>query len=85
MTHPALSVVRLHGRNAAAWNKKVEASSSRFDYWYSETEIDSLVQPVEGLASQAAAVHVVFNTNFEDQGQVNARLMMQALKGRKAA
>ena len=82
VTHPALSVVRLHGRNAAAWNKKVEASSSRFDHWYTQAEIDELVAPVEKLATQAAAVHVVFNTNFEHQGQVNARLMMQALRAR---
>jgi uncharacterized protein YecE (DUF72 family) len=80
-THPQLALVRLHGRNRATWNdSRGPSSSSRFDYWYSADELGALVPELEHLASQVKATHVVFNTNNEDQGQVNARLMRQLLQ-----
>lgn len=86
VTHPALALVRLHGRNAATWNRKgFTASSSRFDYWYAADELEAMTPEIEHLATRARAVHVVFNTNNEDQGQVNARLMQQLLRARKRA
>jgi uncharacterized protein YecE (DUF72 family) len=79
-TNPRLALVRLHGRNAATWNdSRGPASSSRFNYWYSADELEAMVPEIEHLAGLAEAVHVVFNTNYEDQGQVNARLMRQLL------
>jgi uncharacterized protein YecE (DUF72 family) len=82
-TNPRLALVRLHGRNAAAWNRKgLAASSSRFDYWYSADELDAMVPEIEHLATLAERVHVVFNTNNEDQGQVGAGLLQQLLRRR---
>ena len=79
VTNPALAIVRLHGRNKETWNKKGLASSTaRFDYWYSQDELAAMVPEIRHLSTQAARVHVIFNTNNEDQGQVAAR-MMQAL------
>ncbi|MBI2768051.1 MAG: DUF72 domain-containing protein [Burkholderiales bacterium] len=74
-THPELALVRLHGRNQASWNHRGPASSGRFDYWYSADELAAMVPEIQGLAERAAQVHVVFNTNNEDQGQANARLL----------
>jgi uncharacterized protein YecE (DUF72 family) len=80
VTHPKLAIVRLHGRNRDTWNQKgLSASSSRFDYWYSKDELAALVPEVRAIADKASKVHVLFNTNMEDQGQVNARLMAQLL------
>lgn len=79
-THPALALVRLHGRNQATWNTKNPASSSRFDYWYCGEELAAMVPQIRRIAGLAAAVHVVFNTNYEDQGQVNARRLTQLLR-----
>lgn len=79
VTHPALALVRLHGRNQETWNIKSDSSSSRFDYWYSADELAALVPEIRRVAGLAASVHVVFNTNYEDQGQVNARLMSRLL------
>jgi uncharacterized protein YecE (DUF72 family) len=78
-THQQFALVRLHGRNQATWNVKSAASSSRFDYWYSSEELAALKPQILGLARKAQSVHVIFNTNNEDQGQVNARLMRQLL------
>lgn len=79
-THPALALVRLHGRNAQTWNITHAASStSRFTYWYREDELAAMVPEMHHLASRVKQLHVVFNTNFEDQGQVHARMMRKLL------
>lgn len=83
-THPRVALVRLHGRNKETWNiTRGTASSSRFSYWYSPDELAAMVPEVEHLASVAQSVHVVFNTNDQDQGQINARLMRQLLSSVK--
>ncbi|HYE38793.1 MAG TPA: DUF72 domain-containing protein, partial [Ramlibacter sp.] len=81
VTNPRLAIVRLHGRNKETWNKKgLAASSARFDYQYSHDELAAMLPEVRHLATQAQAVHVVFNTNNEDQGQVGARMMRELLR-----
>jgi uncharacterized protein YecE (DUF72 family) len=78
-TSPKIALLRLHGRNKAAWNSKADASSSRFDYWYSPEELEAMVPEIRGVAARVKALHILFNTNNQDQGQVNARLMRQVL------
>jgi uncharacterized protein YecE (DUF72 family) len=81
VTNPQLAIVRLHGRNRETWNRKgLAASSSRFDYRYSREELAAMAPEIRHLATLAAHVHVIFNTNHEDQGQVNARLMREVLR-----
>jgi len=80
VTNPARALVRLHGRNKETWNIKASASSSRFNYWYSQDELAALVPRIRRVADLAGAVHVVFNTNYEDQGQVNARLLTRLMQ-----
>lgn len=55
-------------------------ASARFDYRYHADELAAMVPEITHLATQARRVHVVFNTNNEDQGQANARLMQQVLR-----
>jgi len=72
--------VRLHGRNKETWNRKgLAASSARFDYWYSQDELAAMLPEITHLSTLAQRVHVVFNTNNEDQGQVAAGMMRQLL------
>ena len=81
VTNPALSVVRLHGRNHVTWNKKgLKASSSRFDYDYEENELKELARQVKALAPKAKQVHVLFNNNYQDQGQRGAAALNALLK-----
>jgi uncharacterized protein YecE (DUF72 family) len=51
------------------------AASDRFNYDYSDDELASFVSPMRGLAEKAFKVHGVFNNNFEDQGQRNAKTL----------
>jgi uncharacterized protein YecE (DUF72 family) len=78
-TSPKLALLRLHGRNNATWNSRGPASSSRFDYWYSRDELEAMVPEIRHIASKVKSLHVLFNTNLQDQGQVNARLMRSIL------
>ena len=65
VTNPDFTYLRLHGRNAKAYltGKTVAA---RFDYDYSDKEIAEVAKRSKKLASEAKAVHVVFNNNNLD-------------------
>ncbi len=79
-THPGLALLRLHGRNKETWNIKGDASSSRFNYRYAADELAAMVPQIRQIASRVGSLHVLFNTNYEDQGQVNARLLAGLLR-----
>ena len=84
-THPAYALLRLHGRNADTWNIKGAASSaSRFDYWYSADELEAMLPEIRHVAQMVDQLHIVFNTNYEDQGQANSRLMRRLLSQKPA-
>jgi uncharacterized protein YecE (DUF72 family) len=81
-TNRELAIVRLHGRNEATWNLHESTSASdRFNYDYSEAELAALVAPIQTLARSVVQVHVVFNNNFEDQGQRNGQMLMKLIGG----
>ena len=65
ITNPEFSYLRLHGRDAKAYltGKTVAA---RFNYDYSDKEIDELAERSRKLAGEVKDVHVVFNNNNLD-------------------
>ncbi len=75
-TREDLAIVRLHGRNAAAWNAPAGASSGRFQYEYSDAELAGMLPALRQLEAATGQVHAVMNTNYRDQGQVNARRLL---------
>jgi uncharacterized protein YecE (DUF72 family) len=84
-TNPRLGLLRLHGRNAHLWNVKgASRASDRFDYDYSDQELEELAASVMELSRKVEVFHVIFNNNNEDQGQRNARTMMRLLGAAKA-
>lgn len=73
VTSPALSVMRLHGRNRATWLKPGLASSQdRFDYLYRETELKSLGEVALTLQQAAKDVHMLMNNNRANYAVQNA-------------
>lgn len=79
-----LALVRFHGRNTAAWERPGQTAAQRFDYWYGEEELAEWVPRIQGLAQQAREVHLLMNTNYQDQGVVNARRLVTLLGGQTA-
>ena len=78
-SHPEQALIRLHGRNAHAWNSATSASSGQFNYVYSEQELAELALHIRRLAETIRRTHVVLNTNYEDQGVQNAKRLQAAL------
>jgi uncharacterized protein YecE (DUF72 family) len=78
ITNPELSYLRLHGRDAKAYltGKTVAA---RFNYDYSDKEIDELAERSQKLAREVKDVHVVFNNNNLDYAPRAATRLRVAL------
>ena len=71
-----VGMVRFHGRNRDTWEKKgLKSSAERFNYYYSQDEMEGWVPKIQMMKQQAQEVHVVMNTNNQDQAIANARLM----------
>jgi len=78
VTNPALSLVRFHGRDPKAWEKKTV--SERFRYLYNEDELREWVPRIEHLAENAAEVHSLMNNCYSDHAVVNARQLDALLR-----
>ncbi len=75
------AVVRLHGRNRETWDQKgLPSSAERFNYLYSCEELIDLAKPIRGLAEKALQVHVLFNNNFTNYAQRNARDLREIVR-----
>jgi uncharacterized protein YecE (DUF72 family) len=78
VTNLKIAYLRLHGRNAKAYltGKTVAA---RFDYDYSEDEIEEAAQRSTKLAREARELHVIFNNNNLDYAPRAALRLRKAL------
>jgi uncharacterized protein YecE (DUF72 family) len=65
-----LAVVRMHG-HSEHWDAKTV--QERFNYRYSEEELETWAGNVKKLAADADETHVVFNNCYRDYAQVNAK------------
>ena len=70
VTNPELAYLRLHGRNAASWFRG--SGGARYDYDYSDAELDAWAAEVVALSREARHVHVMFNNNARGAGTRNA-------------
>jgi uncharacterized protein YecE (DUF72 family) len=67
-----LAYVRFHGRNADTWNKRGGSAAERFDYLYSEEELQEWVPVLRKLGDQAREAYAMFNNNGRSPAQVGA-------------
>jgi uncharacterized protein YecE (DUF72 family) len=72
VTRDDLAYVRLHGRDTHGYltGKSV---AERFGWVYGDEELEEVATRVQGLAEQAAEVHVLFNNNRDDDAPSAAR------------
>ena len=65
--------VRLHGRNAANWfRREQEVYGGRYDYLYSDMELDELLAKIKQVASQTKKTFMVFNNHRDAKAFANA-------------
>jgi uncharacterized protein YecE (DUF72 family) len=79
ITNSRVAYLRLHGRNPEAYLKG-KTVAARFDYDYSDQEIDDVADRTHKLAKEAKEVHVVFNNNNLDYAPRAASRLRAALR-----
>lgn len=67
-----IAYVRFHGRNASNWWQH-EQAYQRYDYSYSETELQEWVPKLEKLQEQAQQVYLFANNCYKSQSVTTAR------------
>ncbi len=68
-----LALVRFHGRNAATWDAGALTAAERFDWLYDTAELAPWVEPIQQLADEAQAVHVVMNNCTYNAAQLGGK------------
>jgi len=76
VTNPKLAIIRFHGRNCETWYRFTGSSRDRFNWEYRPEELEEWRPKLEAALQAAEAVHVLFNTNYADQGPRNAVRLM---------
>ena len=67
------------GGVASSLGKGLTASSQRFNYDYDEGELKEIGGQVQQITRKVETTHVLFNNNYEDQGQRGARALTNIL------
>ena len=81
VTHDQLAYFRVHGRNARGYVSG-RTVAERFNYQYSDEELQEVAERAVSLARQAAQLHVVFNNNAQDYAPRDAARLLKVLMKR---
>ena len=74
-----IAYVRLHGRNRDAWFKRGITAAERFDYLYSDDELEECASRIQSLG-EVKKVYVLFNNCYADKAMRNAQTMRRLLE-----
>jgi uncharacterized protein YecE (DUF72 family) len=77
VTGPA-AYVRFHGRNAETWNKRGGSAAERFDYLYSDEELEEWTGPMQEIAGKSDQAFAFFNNNGTSPDGHGGRLAQAA-------
>lgn len=79
-----MAYFRFHGRNGENWLRRGIETSLRYDYLYSDAELEEFVPPVMKAATTAATVFTMFN-NCHGSSAVRNTISFRELLKRKNA
>jgi uncharacterized protein YecE (DUF72 family) len=71
VTTSDIAYMRFHGRNSDMWYKGDNVS--RYDYMYSDEELQAFINPILELLKHAQILQLFFNNHAENQSVVNAK------------
>lgn len=77
--------VRLHGRNYKAWFAESSDRASRYDYLYSEEELDPWVERIREIQAKVAETYVITNNHPLGKAPCNAFEIEAKLTGAKVS
>ena len=72
-----IAYIRFHGRNAQNWY--TGNNVSRYDYLYTDTELQEFVKPIKYFLQNAKIVQIFFNNHAKSQATVNAKKLEMLL------
>ena len=78
--------VRLHGRNYNEWFRERpdgEMSEQRYNYLYSDEELEPWLERIRTLEGNASAIYTVLNNHPDAKALVNAFQIIHGLTGKK--
>ena len=80
-----IGYVRLHGRRYDTWftNDPESPSSERYNYLYTETELEPWAERIRKLSTHARTTFVITNIHFQGKSVVNALQLIRLLSGAK--
>jgi uncharacterized protein YecE (DUF72 family) len=84
-TTSPVGYVRLHGRNYQEWfsEKPDEKSSERYNYLYSDEELEPWLERIRKVEGDAKQIYVILNNHPEAKALVNAFQILHKLTGEK--
>jgi uncharacterized protein YecE (DUF72 family) len=77
-----VAYLRLHGRNRTDWFRPDAGRDARYNYLYSDDEMDELAASARAMAEKAEELFVIQNNHFRGQALVNALQMRRLLQNR---
>lgn len=75
--------LRLHGRNSKAWFSKDAGRDQKYDYLYSDAEMDELFERLRKIRDRAESVVMIWNNHFRGKAVANAVQSLSRLKGKR--
>lgn len=82
-TRSDFSYVRLHGRNYRDWFREDAGRDDRYNYLYSQEELEEWVTRIKKLAENTDRVYIVTNNHYRGQALANALQLRNLLTGEK--
>ena len=76
-----IAYIRFHGRNIKNWWRG--NNISRYNYLYSDQELDEWIPRVKHFADHAQVLFVFFNNHYKAQAVLNARTFKEKLKSQE--
>jgi len=73
--------VRLHGRNSSAWFSSDAGRDERYNYLYTEEELDEWVRRIRELVETSSAVYAFTNNHYRAQAAANALQISARVSG----
>lgn len=84
-TTPEFAYVRLHGRNYKDWFREGAGRDARYNYLYSQEELEEWVERIKALGQKSGKVFVITNNHYRGQALANALQIKNMLTGEKLA
>lgn len=83
VTDGRIGYIRLHGRNRRNWFRENAGRDARYDYLYSEEELEEWKRRALNMSKRVKSLFIITNNHYRGQALVNAFQLRYMLERRK--